>query len=116
MANGKPKLNDVKFTRIMYYYTELSRHNIDIDVALKYMEYVFGVKSQWIMRIVKGYVTYIDVPLEHDDIDAYTIDAFVRKLYKQAVTERMCIMGETGADERQLKLFMEETNYTEKQD
>lgn len=106
---GKPKLNDIKFTRIMYYYTELSRHNIDIDVALKFMEYIFGVKSQWIMRIVKGYVSFTEAPLEHDDIDAYTVDTFVRKLYKQAVAERICRQGETGADEAQLKLFMEDS-------
>lgn len=92
-----PELTDVKCQRIMFFYSELSRHNIDIDVALKFMEYVFGVRAPWLMRIVKGYVPFDStLPLEHADVDLLTIDAFVRKLYRQAKTERAKVMQNTG--------------------
>ncbi|MDZ4212312.1 MAG: hypothetical protein U1C59_11440 [Methylotenera sp.] len=85
-----PEITDIKCQRIMFFYTELSRHNIDIDAALKFMEYVFNVRAPWLMRIVKGYVPYDATPaLEHSDVDLQTIDAFVRKLYKQAKAARV---------------------------
>jgi len=82
-------INDIKFQRIVFFYDELSRHNIDFDVAVKFMEYVFNVSPAWITKIIKGYVPFEPSRLEHSDIDCQTIDAFVRKLYKKARTERL---------------------------
>lgn len=72
----------------MLYYDELSRHKVDIDAALEFMEYVFSVRSNWITRIVKGSVEFNKVDLPHGDIDLMCIDAYVQKLFKQAKKDR----------------------------
>ncbi len=80
---------DVKYRRMMFYYDELSRHNIDIEQVLQFMEYIFDVKRTWIMRVVKGHVPFDrDAKLEHLDLDAKMIDAFVLKLFNKAKKER----------------------------
>lgn len=106
--------NDIKFQRIVFFYDELSRHNIDFDVAVKFMEYVFNVSAPWITRVIKGYVPFERVQLEHSDIDIQMIDSFVRKLYKQAKASRMACQCQPAADQdeipepqpkNQLKIF-----------
>jgi hypothetical protein len=75
---------NTKCTRIAYYWDELSKHGIDPEISLSYMEYVFNVKRTWILRIIKGYVIYSKVELPHPEIESANVDAFVQKLYKNA--------------------------------
>lgn len=81
-------LINLKCTRIMLYYDELSRHKVDISAALEFMEYIFNVQGSWVMRIVKGAVNYESVILSNTDIDLMVIDAYVKKLHRKAVSER----------------------------
>lgn len=97
-------VNDIKFQRIVFFYDELSRHNIDFDVAVKFMEYVFNVRAPWITRVIKGYVPFEKVALEHNDIDIQMIDAFVRKLYKQARAERIACQNQPVTDPEDIPL------------
>lgn len=79
---------DIKCTRIVYYWDELSRHGIDSEVALEFMEYQFNVNRAWILKIIKGYVHYKKTKLSHPEIEASTVDAFVQKLFKCAQHNR----------------------------
>ena len=75
---------DTKCTRIAFYWDELSKHGIDPEISLSYMEYVFNVKRARILRIIKGYVYYKKVELPHPEIESANVDAFVRKLFRSA--------------------------------
>lgn len=87
-------LKDIKYKRVKLYWDELSRHRIDPDTSLDFMEYTFCVSREYLMQIIKGYHSSDDkVVLEHADLDLQCIDAFARKLYK------------TAKSDRQMKLF-----------
>ena len=102
----------IKYRRILYYYDELSRHKIDIDTAIEFMEYMFNVRPVWIMTIVKNSNRYNDLPLPHRDVDDTAIDSFVRKLYREARKQRNEIQKtdfenneEAEVCDSQLKIF-----------
>lgn len=75
---------DTKCTRVAFYWDELTKHGIDPEISLNYMEYVFHVKRARILRIIKGYVNYTKVELPHSEIESANVDAFVRKLFRSA--------------------------------
>lgn len=79
---------NLKCTRIAFYWDELSRHGIDSEIALEFMEYQFCVNRSWILKIIKGYVHYKVIDLPHPEIETGTIDAFVQKLFRSAQRER----------------------------
>lgn len=83
MLNNASK--SIKYKRIVFYYDELTRHRVDYDTALAFMEYVFSVSRNYLVQIVKeNSQQHKDVRLEHSDIDVKAIEAFVQKLFKNA--------------------------------
>ncbi len=87
-----------KHLRILIYYKELTKHKIDYEECLNFMSYQFCISQRYIVRILKNY-TEKDFPginLEHADLDYIMIDAYVKKLYKEAIKTRT---------KEQLKLF-----------
>ena len=81
-------LIDIKRQRVLLYWNELSRHKVDIEVALGFMSYTFHVRQSWIIRIIKTQRKKESIVLEHQDLDFQLIDAFVDKLHKKAKKER----------------------------
>lgn len=87
MLNGASK--DIKYKRIVFYYDELTRHRIDYETALQFMEYQFNVSRNYLVQIIKDYHKYNKaIKLEHADIDTKAIEAFVQKLFKKAKDDR----------------------------
>ena len=86
MLNNASK--SIKYKRIVFYYDELTRHRVDMDTALAFMEYVFSVSRNYLVQIVKDGNLYKDIKLDHADIDVKAIEAYVQKLFKQARDNR----------------------------
>lgn len=79
-------LQDIKTKRILLYYRELARHKITHIESVEFISYIFAVSDRWIEEILrKNDMKFLnEAVLQHRDIDLKIIDAFVKKLYKQA--------------------------------
>jgi len=86
----KPELKEQKHKRILKMYEDLTEHKIDYTVCLNFMSYVFGVSETYLTVILKSnkLSDFENVKLEHYDLDIMLVDAYVKKLYKQAREQR----------------------------
>ena len=87
MLNNSSK--NIKYRRVLFFYDELTRHRVDYETALGFMEYIFGVSRGYLVQIIKGCHKYDeDTVMEHRDVDIKTIEVYVQKLYRDARDKR----------------------------
>ena len=89
-----PLLNenrDLKYKRILFYWMELQRNNIDYNAALGFMSSIFNVSADTMLRTVIQKYNYDDfehIPFAHTDLDIKVIEGFIDKINAKAKKER----------------------------
>lgn len=89
-----PLLNenrDLKYKRILFYWMELQRNNIDYNAALDFMSAIFNVSGDTMLRTViqkYNYEDYSHIRFAHTDLDIRVIEGFIDKINAQAKKER----------------------------
>lgn len=85
------KHKQLKYKRILFYWMELQRNNIDSNPALEFMSMIFHVEGDTMLRtaILKyDYEDFDAIPFPHIDLDIKVIEGFIDKINAQAKKER----------------------------